>query len=480
MNKFWQITNKISDSKDKKDEDVLDIVMYGYVLDEESFWDDGGIIADQFAKDLADYPNAKNINISINSYGGSATAGIAIYNQLKQHPAYVTITVDGIAASAASVIAMAADELIMAIGSQLMTHQAGGGARGYAKDLRQYADTLDNFTNSILDIYQTKCTKKTRAEIQELVDAETWMSAQQAVDYGFADRTSENKISASLKGKTLVLNGIGFEISKLGKNIPEDFKNIKEIENNNSKMTIESNGKITLENNNPPIKNSDKKEKEIKMSEENKMSLVEQIRNLFKTSKEVENVFKEELLNTDNTEKPVPAIAENTVVKPVEDSNNQDVIDAKVKEIEDKKNAEIEAITSEKKALEAKFEEIENAKKELQVQNEIAKFVDSAKTEYSCLVGTPEEIGNKLYAISNSNLEDDLKEFVMNSLKNTSNSNENLLNETGSNGSDINAEEKDQAYYVAEAKRISKETGEKYTAVLKRITNGITFPKVKA
>ncbi|MCZ0828264.1 head maturation protease, ClpP-related [Brevibacillus laterosporus] len=164
-----------------------EITIYGIIGD--SWWED--------SVSASDIDNAlKNIGgdiiINLNSPGGDAFDGIAIYNRLKKHDGKVTINVDGWACSAASVIAMAADELIMGLGSMIMIHEASSIVWGTKTDMKKEADVLDQLEEGIIDIYMTKA-NLSREEIRTMVDAETWFSAQKAVDIGFATAITANK-----------------------------------------------------------------------------------------------------------------------------------------------------------------------------------------------------------------------------------------------------------------------------------------------
>lgn len=136
-----------------------------------------------------------DIVINLNSPGGDAFAGIAIYNRLKRHEGKVTVHVDGWACSAASLFPAAADETIMGLGSMLMIHQASSFAFGTKVDMRKEADVLEELEEGNIDIYMTKA-NVSREEIREKVDAETWFNSKKAVEIGFATRsegTSEEK-----------------------------------------------------------------------------------------------------------------------------------------------------------------------------------------------------------------------------------------------------------------------------------------------
>ncbi|PAF31866.1 head maturation protease, ClpP-related [Paenibacillus sp. 7516] len=166
------------------DTNSTELTIYGIIGD--SWWED--------SVSASDIDNAlKNITgdivINMNSPGGDAFDGIAIYNRLKKHDGKVTINIDGWACSAASVIAMAADELIMGLGSMFMIHEASSFVWGTKTDMRKEADVLDELEEGIIDIYMTKA-NITREEIRNMVDAETWFSAQKAVDLGFATSTA--------------------------------------------------------------------------------------------------------------------------------------------------------------------------------------------------------------------------------------------------------------------------------------------------
>lgn len=161
---------------------VSEITIYGVIGDT---W-----FSDSFsANDIDQALNAAGDNdviINLNSPGGDAFDGIAIFNRLKRHNGKVTVHVDGWACSAASVIAMAADELVMELGSMFMIHEASNIVWGSKQDMRKEADVLEQLEDGIIDIYMTKANIG-RDEVREKMDAETWMSAKTAAELGFAD-----------------------------------------------------------------------------------------------------------------------------------------------------------------------------------------------------------------------------------------------------------------------------------------------------
>lgn len=165
-----------------------------YIYDEiDSFW---GVSASDFVKEIAGI-EAPTIHVRINSPGGDVFDGLAIYNALKRHPSEIVTHVDGLAASAASVIAMAGDRVLMGAGTFMMIHNAWGIVIGDARDMRAMAESLEKISGSLAGIYATR-TGKTADEIQAMLDAETWLSADESVEEGFADETEEaKKASAS-------------------------------------------------------------------------------------------------------------------------------------------------------------------------------------------------------------------------------------------------------------------------------------------
>jgi HK97 family phage major capsid protein/ATP-dependent Clp endopeptidase proteolytic subunit ClpP len=147
----------------------------------------GGISAKKFADDLKALGEIAKITLRINSPGGDVFDGNTIYNILKQHKASVVVYIDGLAASIASIIAMAGDEIFIADNAMVMVHNPSTFAVGYADDLRKTADLLDKIAGSIVVTY-VKRTGQDEAKIKELMANETWMSAQEALQNGFADQ----------------------------------------------------------------------------------------------------------------------------------------------------------------------------------------------------------------------------------------------------------------------------------------------------
>jgi ATP-dependent protease ClpP protease subunit len=157
-----------------------------FIYDEigESFWG-GGVSAQTMATELAAL-DVDNLSVYINSPGGAAWDGIAIMNAIRRHRAHVTVYVDGLAASAASVIAMAGDKIVMNRGSQLMIHDASGGAYGNAELMDEVGAILHKLSDSIAAVYAGR-TGTDRATWRAAMQAETWYTAEEAVAAGLAD-----------------------------------------------------------------------------------------------------------------------------------------------------------------------------------------------------------------------------------------------------------------------------------------------------
>lgn len=173
-------------------------------------WDGTGVTAKRIGAALRAIGN-RDVRVDINSPGGDFFEGVAIYNQLRAHPAKVTVNVMGLAASAASVIAMAGDEIYMGDGAFLMIHNAWAVAIGNRHDLTDAAAMLEPFDAAMAQVYAARAGIDTDAAAA-LMDAETWLGAQQAVDDGFADgllaagSVSQAPASASVgqRAKTMI------------------------------------------------------------------------------------------------------------------------------------------------------------------------------------------------------------------------------------------------------------------------------------
>lgn len=174
-----------------KTETESEIVIYAGI-GQDYFGDGTMISAKQFSEELKKIPETvKTLNIRINSPGGDVFDGISIYNRLKQHKAKKVVYIDGLAASIASIIALAGDEIVMGEGALYMVHLPWSWAMGNRNDLDNTINRLVDVEEQMIGIYSKK-TKIPRSEIRALLEAETWMDSEESIDRGFADKKSED------------------------------------------------------------------------------------------------------------------------------------------------------------------------------------------------------------------------------------------------------------------------------------------------
>jgi ATP-dependent Clp protease protease subunit len=212
--KFWEFKAKKDDSK------TGELMLYGEISN-YTWWGDE-ITPKEFKKDLDGLGDIENLNIFINSGGGDVFAGQSIYSMLKRHKAYKTVYIDGLAASIASVVAMAGNRVVMPKNAMLMIHKAWSIGIGNANDMRKLADDLDKIDESIEAVYLDKTGKKVE-EIRSLMTDESWFTADEALKNKFIDEIEEEKkIAASINEDFLTLNNLNFELKK--------FKNKPKIE----------------------------------------------------------------------------------------------------------------------------------------------------------------------------------------------------------------------------------------------------------
>jgi len=166
-----------------------EILIYGVIGDD---WLDEGVTANGFNNALKDIGKVKNIKLRINSGGGDVFDATAIYNMLVKHPANVVIEVEGVAASAATIIAMAGDEIRIAANAHWMIHSASGGVWGNADEMRQYINLLDNADEMIRLTYSAR-TGIEDGELVEMMSTNNWMTAAKALELGFVDSVDEAK-----------------------------------------------------------------------------------------------------------------------------------------------------------------------------------------------------------------------------------------------------------------------------------------------
>lgn len=187
MKRFWNWIPPETTNPDTQ-EDVRVLRINGAIAEES--WLDDDVTPAIFASEL----NAGSgpVTVWLNSPGGDVVAAARIYNMLLDYPGTVTVNIDGIAASAASVIAMAASHVAMSPVSMLMIHNPATLAMGDKTELSRALDMLESVKDSIINAYQLK-TGLSRAKLSKLMDMETWMDATAAIDLGFADELLTGK-----------------------------------------------------------------------------------------------------------------------------------------------------------------------------------------------------------------------------------------------------------------------------------------------
>ncbi len=180
-----------------------DLYFYGDIVsDWWGAWQDEDQYPDAVKNFLAEH-QGKDLNIYINSGGGSVFAGIAIYNMLKRHNGKKTVFVDALAGSIASVIAFAGDRVVIPSNSFLMIHKPWASCVGNSDDLRKMADDLEAVETGILNIYEENLKEGVSIDtIKEMLAAETWLNGQQAAEYFNVEIGEEKAIAAAVTEET--------------------------------------------------------------------------------------------------------------------------------------------------------------------------------------------------------------------------------------------------------------------------------------
>ena len=202
MKKFWKWKNQTENNPTER------VLTLNGTISEESWFDDD--VTPQLFKDELN-SGTGNITVWINSPGGDCVAAAQIYNMLMDYKGNVTVKIDGIAASAASVIAMAGNNVMMSPVSMLMIHNPATVAMGDHNEMQKAIEMLEEVKESIINAYEIK-TGMSRAKLSHLMDFETWMNANKAVELGFADSIIEpdKKINEDEKEKSKASDSILF------------------------------------------------------------------------------------------------------------------------------------------------------------------------------------------------------------------------------------------------------------------------------
>lgn len=200
--KFWQVKNEVNGNSE--------ILLYGPIAGESSWWGDE-VTPRSFAEDLESL-GGKDVTVRINSGGGDVFAAHAIHNQLVAYKGRVTVVIDGLAASAATIIAVAGDRIIMPSNALFMIHNPAIGLSDYygADELLKAAEALNTIKGSIVAAYRKRC-KASAEELAAMMDAETWMGAAECMEKGFVDEIL-GSVSPVLNGSSLIVNSINFDM----------------------------------------------------------------------------------------------------------------------------------------------------------------------------------------------------------------------------------------------------------------------------
>lgn len=209
-----------------KSETKAEVIIYAAIG--ASFWEDS-LSAKQFSDQLQALPKTVNeIDVRINSPGGDVFDGISIYNRLKQHSAKKTVYIDGLAASIASIIALAGDEIIMGEGALFMIHLPMTMAYGNRTDFDNITNRLNDVEEQLISIYRNK-TGMGRSEIKAMLEKETWLDADQTIEMGFANKKSEEQVyiaASALDKATWIMKKPKLQNSQEAK-IKKDLETLK-------------------------------------------------------------------------------------------------------------------------------------------------------------------------------------------------------------------------------------------------------------
>lgn len=195
-NKFWKLTNGVESSGS--------VLHLDGTIASESWW--GDEVTPQLFRDELKTVDGNKLMVIINSGGGDVWAGVAIHDALKEFSGEVTVRVSGLAGSIASVIAMAGDVIEMTPGSTMMIHKASVFAFGNTDDMKKAIEMLETVEEGIIGIY-TDRTGLPRDEVVEMVEAETWLSAEKAVDLGFADKVVKPEATDDAEATNSIFSG---------------------------------------------------------------------------------------------------------------------------------------------------------------------------------------------------------------------------------------------------------------------------------
>lgn len=469
-NQYWQFQNASSKKKS------VDINIFGEIG--EGGWFSDATSAKGFDKELKQHGDLDVINLYINSPGGSVFEASAIYNILKNHKAKVVAYIMGLAASAASYISMAADEVIMPTNSIMMVHKPLiGRAGGNATDFRKLANTLDTIEESLVAAYREK-TGLSEEKIKTMLEDETWLTASEAKLLGFCDIVDrELQVAASIQDNVFNSNGQKFDLS-IYKNIPDSkILNLQDIEDSQSNENGIINKELLMAKDNTFADKFINGIKSIFSKEDIKdfvtalnESETEETNGTETTTNETTNEGSEHDVNSASTtdegnsgegeatsaseaetESTVETKTEDTA-ETTEDAKKDEEMPMKKKkgtkcedetdttdetvETENSSNLDVEnnaivAMNAKIEALQGQVSSLTKEKEEAEALNKFNAFKDGLGKKFVNLVGKEEDIVNFLYNVTNSELSQEAKDFIFTNLENKSIENSKLTEEIG-------------------------------------------------
>ncbi|MBR2208915.1 MAG: Clp protease ClpP [Synergistaceae bacterium] len=237
----WKITNQSTNE--------AEILLYDEIANfDDEEW--GYTSAKGIINKIKALGNIKNFILRINSVGGNVFEAQAMYNYLKSHPANITVKIDGIAASAASLVAMAGNKIIMPENSLMMIHNPAGGCYGEAEEMREVAEILDKVRDTLAGVYIAR-TGLEREKVLAMMDDETWLTANEAHDLKFCDEVEKAvEITAmAVKGGTIFKSGFGFARvdDNLSAKLPKNAVKIN-VQNKVTKIQKEEKNEMDIKN----------------------------------------------------------------------------------------------------------------------------------------------------------------------------------------------------------------------------------------
>lgn len=339
MNKFWEFKGDLLKNKSE-------LYLDGEISS-QTWWGDE-VTPSAFLSELTHMTG--DLTVHINSPGGDVFAGVTIYNALKDYHGHVVVKVDGLAASIASIIAMAGDEIIMSPGSMMMIHNPWSTIGGNADELREAADILDQIEENLVPIYSNR-TGLSVEEIKQLLDDETWLSAEKAVELGFATRVEAAKVEDKKKKKCGVSALASFSPMNMSFSMSATRSAMSDL------ITKFNNSRKDIQMNEDELKKAEIEADVVEATVED----TEDAPVAEDAPAETEvNEPKDEVEETDKTETEAPVEGEKTEDENTEEGDNAEDID-EGKDLVDKVEETIKALKDENAALKAEIEALKNA-----------------------------------------------------------------------------------------------------------------------